>query len=77
MSNPPPSTEVFTRSIIFGSTATAIKKPENDFTHRWKVYVRGFNNEDISDYVKKVQFRLHESFLQPNRGTLVGITAAF
>ncbi len=61
-------TETFSRSILYGSSACALKKSENDFTHRWKIYVRGFNGEDISDFVKKVQFRLHESFAQPNRG---------
>jgi YEATS domain-containing protein 4 len=60
--------ESFTRSILYGSSACALKKPESDFTHRWKIYVRGFNGEDISDFVKKVQFRLHESFAQPTRG---------
>ena len=32
----------------------ALKKSENEHTHRWTVFVRGFNNEDISTYVRKV-----------------------
>lgn len=65
----PSSGPLFTRLLVFGNTATAIKNPESDHTHRWTVYVRGFNGEDISPYVRKVAFRLHESFLQPTRGT--------
>jgi len=54
---------------VFGSVAeTMTKKNEHEHTHQWTVYVRGINNEDISYYVKKVQFKLHESFAQPNRG---------
>ncbi|ORZ40595.1 yeats family-domain-containing protein [Catenaria anguillulae PL171] len=33
-----------------------------DHTHRWKIYVRGANNEDISYFVDRVTIKLHESF---------------
>lgn len=56
-----------TRSIVYGSLAVPIKKPETDHTHKWSVYVRGYNGEDISYYVKRVSFRLHDSFAQPIR----------
>lgn len=55
------------RSILYGSVATPIKKPDSDHTHRWTVYVRGFHDEDISKYIKRVIFRLHESFPNPSR----------
>jgi len=42
-----PGAEVMKRSIVYGSLAVPIKKPETDHTHRWTVYVRGFNGEDI------------------------------
>lgn len=58
----------FTFPILYGNSAVALKKPDNDRTHKWTVFVRGFNNEDISTYVRKVVFKLHESFLQPTRG---------
>lgn len=58
----------FTFPIVFGNSAVALKKAENEHTHRWTVFVRGFNNEDISTYVRKVIFKLHDSFIQPNRG---------
>lgn len=57
----------YTRSIVYGSLAVPIKKPETDHTHKWSVYVRGYNGEDISYYVKRVSFKLHDSFAQPIR----------
>lgn len=62
--------KVFNFPIIYGNSAVALKKPENEHTHRWTIFVRGFNNEDISTYVRKVVFKLHESFVQPNRGKI-------
>lgn len=58
----------FKRSIVYGSLATPIKKPDTDHTHKWTVYVRPFNEkEDMSKYVKRVTFKLHDSFAQPLR----------
>ena len=68
---PPPNikNKVYQRSIVCGSIATPIKKPEGDHTHKWTVYVRGAHDEDISSYIKRVVFRLHESFPNPSRCT--------
>eukprot|EP00833_Pecoramyces_ruminatium_P016114 jgi/Orpsp1_1/1190146/evm.model.d7180000076901.1 len=56
------------KPIVYGSYAVPLqKKLENGHTHRWTVFVRGLNGEDISTYIKKVVFRLHESFENPNR----------
>lgn len=65
--NAPAALARMQRSIIYGSIATPIKKPESEHTHRWTVYVRGFHDEDISTYVRRVVFRLHESFASPSR----------
>jgi len=40
---------------------------EDGHTHQWTVYVKPYNNEDMSTYVKKVHFKLHESYNNPNR----------
>lgn len=69
-SSPSTNQKSFTFPIIYGNSAVALKKPENEHTHKWTVFVRGFNNEDISTYVRKVVFKLHESFLQPSRGKI-------
>jgi len=38
------------------------------FTHDWEIYVQGVNKADISAFVEKVVFVLHESFPKPKRG---------
>ncbi|KAH8243356.1 hypothetical protein KR032_006831 [Drosophila birchii] len=37
------------------------------FTHDWEIYVKGVNQADISNFVDKVVFQLHESFPKPKR----------
>ncbi|KAB8069444.1 yeats family-domain-containing protein [Aspergillus leporis] len=62
-------TSIF-RPFVFGSIAQPYdpaKKPTDipaDHTHSWRVYVRGVNGEDISYWLKKVQFKLHETYAQ-------------
>ncbi|KAI9193437.1 yeats family-domain-containing protein [Polychytrium aggregatum] len=60
------------RPLVYGTQATLINRKETpdapeDHTHRWTVFVRGPYGEDISTFVKKVQFKLHESFDPPVR----------
>ncbi|KAI9368221.1 yeats family-domain-containing protein [Aspergillus egyptiacus] len=58
------------RPFVFGSEAQPFdpaKKPPHvpaDHTHQWRVFVRGVNGEDISYWLKKVQFKLHETYAQ-------------
>ncbi|EHY57851.1 Protein AF-9-like protein [Exophiala dermatitidis] len=56
------------RPFIYGTEAVPFD-PENrpkdapaDHTHRWKVFVRGVNGEDISYWLRKVQFKLHDTY---------------
>lgn len=57
------------RPFVYGSTAFWLgKSTENEHSHRWTVYVRGVDNEDIGTYVKSVAFTLHASFHNPTRG---------
>lgn len=59
LSNPTP---------VFGSVAkpfTDDLRPSDvnaEHTHQWQVYVRGVDGEDISYWLKKVQFKLHETY---------------
>lgn len=46
------------------------KKSDETATHRWKLYVRGPRNEDLSSFILKVAFILHPSFPEPVRGKL-------
>ena len=38
------------------------KREEDGHTHSWTVYVKPYHNDDMSVYVKKVHFRLHDSY---------------
>ncbi|KAJ1923195.1 NuA4 histone H4 acetyltransferase complex and the SWR1 complex subunit [Tieghemiomyces parasiticus] len=58
------------RPVVYGNVATPLgdeKASQADHTHRWTVSLRGANNEDISYYVRKVVFKLHETYHQPSR----------
>ena len=56
------------RPFLFGNEAIPFdpadrpKDAPADHTHKWKVFVRGINNEDISYWLKKVQFKLHDTY---------------
>lgn len=43
------------------------KKTPEGFTHDWEVFVRGQEGADISIFVEKVVFHLHETFPKPKR----------
>jgi len=60
---------VVVKPIVFGNTAKYFgkKREEDGHTHQWTVYVKSYKNEDMSSYVKKVHFKLHESYANPNR----------
>uniref|UniRef100_D3TR94 YEATS domain-containing protein 4 n=1 Tax=Glossina morsitans morsitans TaxID=37546 RepID=D3TR94_GLOMM len=57
------------KPIVYGNIAQSFgkKREEDGHTHQWKVYVKPYQNEDMSLYVKKVHFKLHESYANPNR----------
>lgn len=52
-----------------GHKASLIQTPHpHNFTHNWELFVRGVDGNDISLYVEKVVFTLHDSFPKPKRG---------
>ncbi|KAL1138053.1 hypothetical protein AAG570_009748, partial [Ranatra chinensis] len=57
------------KPIVYGNVARYFgkKREEDGHTHQWTVYVKPYNNEDMSGYVKKVHFKLHESYANQNR----------
>ncbi|ODH26637.1 hypothetical protein ACO22_04514 [Paracoccidioides brasiliensis] len=61
------------RPFVFGSEAQPFdpaKRPPDtpeDHTHQWRAFVKGVNDEDISYWLKKVQFKLHETYAQSVR----------
>ena len=57
------------KPLVYGNMARYFgkKREEDGHTHQWTVYVKPYLNEDMSSYVKKVHFKLHESYNNPNR----------
>jgi YEATS domain-containing protein 4 len=54
--------------LVFGSMAFPLGAAGDDMkTHKWTLYVRGADGEDISYFVSKVVFTLHPSFTPPTR----------
>ncbi|UYV79552.1 K02A2.6-like [Cordylochernes scorpioides] len=60
------------KPIVYGNIAQYFgkKREEDGHTHKWTVYLKPFFNEDMSTYVKKVHFKLHESYANQNRGKI-------
>lgn len=63
----PSNNKIIIKPFIYGTVAVYIgnkpqSNPQNNCTHKWCVYVRGVNNEDISNFIKEVEFTLHNSF---------------
>ncbi|CAL5036571.1 unnamed protein product [Urochloa decumbens] len=54
--------------IVYGTISFWLGKKASEYhSHRWTVYVRSANNEDLSVIVKRVVFQLHPSFQNPTR----------
>nr|CAG4652070.1 EOG090X0B3F [Triops cancriformis] len=59
---------VIVKPIVYGNVAKYFgQKREDGHTHQWTVYLKPYDNEDMSVYVKKVHFKLHESYANQNR----------
>ncbi|CAH2246436.1 YEATS domain-containing protein 4 [Pararge aegeria] len=60
---------VIVKPIVYGNVARYFgkKREEDGHTHQWSVYVKPYSNEDMSAYIKKIHFKLHESYVNPNR----------
>ncbi|CAF3614644.1 unnamed protein product [Rotaria socialis] len=52
------------KPIVYGNTAQHFgsKRDSDGHTHKWKLYVRSFNNDDMTKYINRIQFRLHETY---------------
>lgn len=62
------------KPILYGNTATKFSNvnpiPLNapkDHTHKWTVFVRDATNNDLSTYISKVVFKLHDTIPNPLR----------
>lgn len=73
---PPPVKRIktlsVTRPILYGNVSKKLGdvRPPNaptEHTHLWTIFVKGPNNEDISYFIKKVVFKLHDTYPNPIR----------
>lgn len=56
------------KPIVYGNCARHLGQAREDgHTHEWTVYLRSYNNEDMSAYIKRVQIKLHDSYHNSNR----------
>ncbi|CAN6647968.1 protein AF-9 homolog [Trichomonascus vanleenenianus] len=68
------------RPILYGNTARPLEENEKtadtppDHTHKWTIFVRDPNNpsgekgkNDLSYFIKKVVFKLHDTYPNPSR----------
>ena len=55
--------------IIYGSSAKPLETATapQEHTHSWKIYVRSIGNVSLSPFIRRVTFKLHESFNNPVR----------
>ncbi|VDN44400.1 unnamed protein product [Gongylonema pulchrum] len=63
------SDRTFTKAVVYGNTARFLpkKREEDGHTHEWTVFLKPYYNEDPSKYIRKVQFKLHDSYASPIR----------
>lgn len=60
------------RPFLYGNTAEPLgnnKTPEMpvDHTHKWTIFVRDPNGQDLSKFIKRVVFKLHDTYPNPSR----------
>ncbi|KAI7820098.1 yeats family-domain-containing protein [Kickxella alabastrina] len=58
---------VISRPIVYGNIAIELPTQKSNNTHKWTVFLRGPNGQDISSFIHKVEFKLHETFVNNNR----------
>lgn len=71
------------RPFVYGSTSRPFDDKTNpkppgvpdDHTHSWQVFVRGVDDTDISYWLRRVQFKLHESIPNPVRSRFLSFLA--
>ncbi|CAI5448739.1 unnamed protein product [Caenorhabditis angaria] len=57
------------KPIVYGNTTTAFgyKRESDMHTHQWTVFLKPYLAEDPTKWIRKVQFKLHESYANPYR----------
>lgn len=55
------------KPIVYGSIAQRVDTDWNEHTHQWTVYLKSYDNEDMSVYIKRVLFKLDDTYANPIR----------
>jgi YEATS domain-containing protein 4 len=57
------------KPIVYGNTAKYFgkKREEDGHTHAWSFYLKMYENEDPSQYIQRVQIKLHDSYPNANK----------
>ncbi|KAK9474904.1 yeats family-domain-containing protein [Dipodascopsis tothii] len=60
------------RPFVYGNIAVPLgdnrtETTPTDHTHSWTVFLRGINGDDLSGFVKRVVFKLHETYPNSTR----------
>ena len=62
------------KSVVYGNTATKLEREipsphggGQNHTHRWTFFIKPYHREDLSSFVRKVEFKLDRSFKNPVR----------
>uniref|UniRef100_A0A1I7XAM7 YEATS domain-containing protein 4 n=1 Tax=Heterorhabditis bacteriophora TaxID=37862 RepID=A0A1I7XAM7_HETBA len=57
------------KPIVYGNTAIPFgyKRESDQHTHQWTVFLKMFNAEDPTKFIRKVQFKLHDSYPNSTR----------
>lgn len=55
---------IIVKLIVYGNVVRYFgkKREEDGYIYQWIVYVKFYRNEDMLVYVKKIQFKLYESY---------------
>ena len=67
-----PKKEQIVKRVVYGNSATKLKKEKHVLggrahTHRWTFFFRPYYKEDLSTFVKSVEFEFDKSFRDPVR----------
>ncbi|KAH9400252.1 YEATS domain-containing protein 4 [Tyrophagus putrescentiae] len=56
------------KPVVYGNVSRYLGATREDgHTHEWTVYLKSYENEDMRGYIRKVHFKLHDSYAEPNR----------
>lgn len=56
------------KPIIYGNKAVPLaQKNEQGHTHKWTVYLKPYNVEPLSAFIRRVQFKLHTDYADNTR----------